>query len=178
MIPIRFCGRACGVSLSPAQSRTIGACASRGEAGGCGARWGRVLESHRRAIRRASPLANRSASAEGLRPWSPRWRHAAERGLHSLRYASRAKSPRIWCSCMPRISMRLLRLRSPSRILTADFGVFKSSARYSHSAVFARSSRAGACSRTLSAPSITPAISSRLARGWTRTWKMTAPSRE
>src|SRR4051812_1292605 len=70
-----------------------------------------------------------------------------------------------------------MRLRCPLRILTADLGVFKRSARYSHSAIFARSSNAGACRRTFNAPSITPAISFLLARGCTRTSRVAVPSR-
>src|SRR5207249_9187712 len=73
------------------------------------------------------------------------------------------------------ISMRFVRLRSPLRILTADLGVFKSCARKSISASLARLSRAGACNRTFNAPPISPATSSLLARGCTRTGKTTAP---
>src|SRR5208282_5106746 len=71
--------------------------------------------------------------------------------------------------------MRFVRLRSPPRILTADLGVFKSCARNSTSASFARFSTAGACSLIFRAPSITPTISSLLARGCTRTTNETVP---
>src|SRR5271168_5544930 len=72
--------------------------------------------------------------------------------------------------------MRLVRLRSPPRILTADLGVFKRCARNSISASFAWFSTAGACRRTFRAPSITPTISSLLARGCTRTANETVPA--
>src|SRR5439155_2635468 len=51
----------------------------------------------------------------------------------------------------------------------------KSCARKSMSASLARLSRAGACNRTFNAPPISPATSSLLARGCTRTGKTTAP---
>src|SRR2546423_8707994 len=78
---------------------------------------------------------------------------------------------------MPVLSTRLMRLRWPLRILTADFGVFKRPAKYSQRATLARSSTAGACRRIFRAPSTTPAISSLPARGCTRTRRTTAPSR-
>src|SRR5260370_33062426 len=71
--------------------------------------------------------------------------------------------------------MRFARLLSPLRILTADLGVFKSCARNSTSASFARSSTAGARSRNFRAPAISPAISSLLARGCTLTRKKSVP---
>src|SRR5882724_19612 len=73
------------------------------------------------------------------------------------------------------MATRLVRLCSPLRILTADLGLFKRSARNSHSASFARFSRAGARRRIFSAPSTTPETSSRLARGCTRTANVTVP---
>src|SRR5579872_6912925 len=72
--------------------------------------------------------------------------------------------------------MRFVRPRSPPRILTADLGVFKRCARNSTSASFARFSTAGACKRIFKAPSITPTISSLLARGCTRTGNETVPA--
>ena len=51
-------------------------------------------------------------------------------------------------------------------------------ARYSQTASLARFSSAGAWILTLSEPSMTPAISSRLARGCTRNENTTHPSRE
>src|SRR6266849_1078438 len=109
----------------------------------------------------------------------------AHRGISSITrtnsflklQASCASSARICCRVTPRISMRFVRLLSPPRILTADLGFIKSWARNSTSASFARSSTAGARSRTLNAPPISPAISSLLARGCTLTEKVTAPSR-
>src|SRR6059058_5831496 len=91
--------------------------------------------------------------------------------------ASCTNSAKICCRVTPRISMRFVRLLSPLRILTAVLGVFKSCARNSASASFARPSTAGACSRTFRAPPISPAISSLLARGCTLKRKVTAPSR-
>src|SRR5580658_5261001 len=72
--------------------------------------------------------------------------------------------------------MRLVRLRSPPRILTADLGVFKRCARSSTSASFARPSKAGACSLIFRAPPITPTIPSLLPRGCTRTANETVPA--
>src|SRR5229473_2353320 len=91
-------------------------------------------------------------------------------------YASRVTSASTSCWVTPRISTRLLRLRWPETILTADLGVIKRCARNSHSASLARSSSAGACRRTFSAPPSTPAISVLLARGCARTGRTTAPS--
>src|SRR2546430_7017896 len=68
---------------------------------------------------------------------------------------------------------RFVLLRSPLRILTADLGLFKRLARNSQRASLARFSSAGARRRIFSTPSTTPEISSRLARGWTRTVKVT-----
>ena len=79
------------------------------------------------------------------------------------------------CLVTPRTSILLVRLRSPLRILTADFGVFKSCARNSMSASLARPSTAGACRRILMAPPISPATSSLEARGCTRTAKTRPP---
>src|SRR5260370_21247729 len=75
----------------------------------------------------------------------------------------------------PKTSTRLLRLRSPDKSLTADLGLFKSSARNAHKAWFARSSTAGACNLIFSAPAITPATSFLLACGCTRTSNDTDP---
>src|ERR1700730_60671 len=93
-----------------------------------------------------------------------------------LRQASSIINSRISRRVTPLISMRFVRFLSPPRILTADLGLFKSRARSSTSASFARFSTAGARSRTFSAPPSSPAISSLLARGCTRTEKITAPS--
>src|SRR6266403_672198 len=92
-------------------------------------------------------------------------------------HASCISSASICCRVTPWISMRFVRLLSPLRILTADLGLFKSCARNSTSASFARSSTAGARSRTFNAPPISPAISSLLARGCTLVENVTAPSR-
>ena len=75
----------------------------------------------------------------------------------------------------PEISTRLVRPRSPLRILTEDLGVFRSPDRNSINASFARFSTAGAHKRIFKAPSTAPVSSSRLARGCTRTVKTTAP---
>src|SRR6266852_1374477 len=83
---------------------------------------------------------------------------------------------RIFSSVPPRISTRLLRLCSPAAILTAASGTFKRDASSLRRASFARSSTGGAVKRTLSAPWYSPAIWSRLARGWTRTAKLPTPS--
>src|SRR5260370_30501700 len=89
--------------------------------------------------------------------------------------ASCTNKARICCWVTPRISMRFVRLLSPLRILTADWGVFKSCARNCTSASFARSSTAGALSGTFRAPAISPEISSLLARGCTLTRKKRVP---
>src|SRR5207302_8025580 len=64
---------------------------------------------------------------------------------------------------------------APDKILTADLGLFKSLPRNAHNSSLARSSIAGACSRILSAPSMTPETSFFLARGWTLTANTTVP---
>src|SRR5215831_19522196 len=68
---------------------------------------------------------------------------------------------------------RFIRLFSPATILTADAGTFKRAARSLRSASLARSSTGGAQRRTFNTPCTSPSIASRLARGVTRTAKLT-----
>ena len=89
-------------------------------------------------------------------------------------YASIVNNPRTRSAVTPRTSIRFIRLRSPLKILTAPREQFKTPARNSTNASFARSSNAGARNRTFNAPSISPAISSLRARGCTRTINTTA----
>ena len=82
---------------------------------------------------------------------------------------------RTCASVTPRTSTVSQRFRSPVRILTADLGVPKRPASNSARAALARFSRAGAPSLTFIARSITPATSSRMARGCARTIQITVP---
>src|ERR1700680_1139681 len=73
--------------------------------------------------------------------------------------------------------MRFRRPRWPEAILTAASGTFKQSAKKRRRASFARPSTGGTFSRTRRAPCHSPSISLRLARGCTRTRKLSPPWR-
>ena len=74
----------------------------------------------------------------------------------------------------PSTATRLWRVRVPETMEMARRGTWSVFARYARSASFAASSTGAAAVRTTSAPSLTPAIPVRPARGITRT-AMTAP---
>jgi hypothetical protein len=86
-------------------------------------------------------------------------------GPAGLRPTEGAAIARTCAAVAPRTSTRLVRLRWPETILTAACGTFKQTARKWRSASLARPSTGGAARRMRSAPSRSPAASSREARG-------------